>query len=110
MANEYARVLKTVIADTAKAQNTDLFAADFQMVRQDSTIRISIAGTAAVKVRLVPSTGTGFYLKAGVALVANSVHTEDVALDQGRTWNIQTDDGSGITVTHCVVQELSNIA
>lgn len=94
-----------VVANTAKAQNTDVLAADFQLGGEGSFARISLAGTAAVKVKLVPSSGTAFYLNAGAALTANTVFTEDVALDTGRTWNVQTDDASGITVTHLVVDE-----
>lgn len=105
----YGKLLAELTANTTKAQNTDLFASDFQPSRDDSVCRITIAATAARAVRLVPSTGTGtaFYINGGAALTANAVHVEDVPLDTGRTWNIQTDNASGITTTILRVQELS---
>jgi hypothetical protein len=64
----------------------------------------------AVKVRLVPSTGSGFYLNGGTALVANSVHVEDVPVDIGRTWNVQTDNIAGMTVSIARAQEIAGVS
>ena len=103
----YGRLLAELTANTTKAQNTDFFAADFQSARDDSGCRITVAASAARRIRLVPSSGTAFYIAAGAQLTANAVHVEDVPLDTGRTWNVQTDDASGATVTILRVQELS---
>lgn len=110
MSDRFAAIHASIIANTAKAQSTNVLAADWQPVRADSIQRIAIAATAARKVQLVPSSGTAFYLNGGSALVANTVHVEDIPLDPDRTWNIQTDDVSGITVTYLRVIELSMVA
>lgn len=103
----YASLLASVVANTAKAQNVDLLASDFQVTHSTSVVRISICATAAVEVALVPSSGTAILLNNAAALAVNGVLTEEVVLDTGRTWNIQTPNSSGITVTHCIVQAVT---
>jgi hypothetical protein len=100
-AREYVRVAE-LIADTVKAQNTDLLAADITILRTSSSLRVAIVGTA-VKVKAVPSSGTAFYLNGGSALTLDALYVEEVPVDDGRTWNIQTDDAAGITVKHLAV-------
>lgn len=102
---DYRKELATIITDTVKAQNVDILAADFQLKRAGNLIRISIAGTA-VAVNLIPSSGSAFALNSGSALPLNSAYTEEIALDHGRTWNLQTADVAGITVRHLCVQEI----
>jgi hypothetical protein len=101
----YTKSLAAIVADVTKAQNSDFIATDFQL-EAGGVCRVSLTISSAVKVRLVPSTGSGFYINAGAVLVANAVHTEEIALDVGRTWNIQTDDSGGTDVKHLVVQEV----
>lgn len=95
----------SISADTAKAQNTDFLATDVTPKRGTPFLRITIAVQSAVKIRLVPSAGSGFYLNNGDALVANAVLVNDVPVDTDRTWNLQTDDAAGCTISHLVVEE-----
>lgn len=104
---EYGKLLAEIVTDTAKAQNTDALGSDFQATRENGFLRITVAIQSAVKLRLVPSAGSGFYLNNGDALVADSVLVQDVPLDVGRTWNIQTDDAAGCTFSILRVQEIS---
>jgi len=106
MTTNYGAVLFTSSASTIAEQGVDLLPADIRVTRDTSVVRISVAATAAVKLIFVPSSGTGFYLNAGGNLPINGVHTEDVVLDIGRTWNLQSDDVAGITTTHLVIQEV----
>lgn len=99
MSSRYGTQLAQVAASTVKAQNTDLLAADFQQKRGDSKIRITIAITSAVIVALTGSDGSSVLLNNGTALVANGIHTEELALDITRTWNIQTANVAGLTCT-----------
>ena len=103
---DYRKELATIIANTVKAQNVDVLAFDFQLGRAGNLIRISISATAAVEISLVPSSGTAIGLNGAAALTADAVYTETVALDQGRTWNLQSPNAAGITVTHLCVQEV----
>jgi hypothetical protein len=105
---EKARLLASIAADTVKAQNTDVLAADFQVQREDAEVRICIAGTA-VEVSLVPSTGSAIHLNGGSALPADGIHREDVLLDVGRTWNIQSANIAGVTVKHLIIQEVAEV-
>lgn len=106
MTEQYGNLLAELVADTSIAVNTDYLASDFQAKRADSVCRITIVPQTAGTFRLVPNTGTGFSLNADVNLPANGHFVEDVALDPGRTWNIQNDTGT-IVVSHLRVQELS---
>lgn len=103
----YARQLAAITADTAKAQNVDFLATDFQCTREGSMVRITIAISTAVAVLLVPNTGTGVQLNGTTALTAGGLHTFELALDTGRTWNVQTSNASGTTCRHLVVQEIA---
>lgn len=96
----------SIVADTAKAQNTDFLASDVTLKQGASFLRIALALKSAVKVKLVPSSGTAFYLNDGDDLVANAVIVNDVPVDKGRTWNLQTDDAAGCTVSHMTVDEI----
>ena len=102
----FGRGLARITTDTPKARDVDFLGTAVRLQREDSVLRISLAVSSAVKVRLVPSSGTAFYINGGAALAAATVHTEDVALDIIRTWNLQTDDASGTTVHHLVLQEI----
>ena len=102
----YIKTLATITAEVNKAQNTDWLASDFQVSGAASKVRITISLGDAVKVKLVPNTGTAFYIKGGAAFVDTAVYTEELALDTTRTWNLQTDDAGGCDIQHCVVQEL----
>lgn len=102
---DYRRELATIITDTVKAQNVDILASDFQLERAGNLIRISVMATA-VSIMLVPSSGSAIYLNNAGALAANGILTETVALDQGRTWNLQTSNAAGITVKHLCIQEI----
>lgn len=106
----YAKVLDKLVADTAKAQNTDYLASDFQVVRSSSAVRIAIVTQASGHVfKLVPSSGTSFSLNGGSALPQAAYFAEDVVLDTDRTWNLQDSSSGGSTVSMVVVQELSEI-
>ncbi len=108
MGAKYARVLKTITSDTSVDQDVDVFASDFQVTRADSTVRISIVNsTADTTWSFVPSSGTRVLLNGGSTVSASSVHTEDVVLDQGRTWNLQETSKETSTILHCVIHELS---
>lgn len=97
--------LAKLIADTTKAQNTDFLTTDFQMKWSGSLCRISVQISSNVTLSLVPSSGTAIVLNGGTALAASGLYTFEVALDQGRTWNLQTSNAAGTTVHHLVVQE-----
>lgn len=103
----YARQLAALTADTAKAQSTDFLAADFQLRHEGALCRVTIAVSTAVVVLLVPSSGTAIALNGGSALTAGGLHTFELALDTGRTWNVQTSDAAGTTCRHLVVHELA---
>lgn len=103
----YSKQLAQIVADTAKAQNTDFLATDFQLSREGSMVRISIAISTAVAVLLVPSSGTGIQLNGTTALTAGGLHTFELALDTGRTWNLQTSNAAGTTCRHLIVQEIA---
>lgn len=97
--------LATLIADTTKAQNTDFLTTDFQTKWSGSLVRLTICVSAAKVYALVPSSGTKILLNGGTALTAGGAHTFELALDHGRTWNLQTTDAAGGTVNHLCVQE-----
>ena len=99
----YAKQLVSVHADTTKAQNVDLLAADFQMGRGGTLCRITVA-TTNVALLLIPDEGTGMILGAGAA---GTAVTYELALDPARTYNLQTNDAAGVTVYQLVVQEVS---
>jgi len=101
-----ARHHAEIIADKIIAQNANALTTDFTVHKQEAIVRITLAISSAVKVKLVPSSGTALYFNAGAVMVAATVYTEEFALDTGRTWNIQTDDSGGTTVYHLVVQEI----
>jgi hypothetical protein len=101
--------LAELVADTVKAQNADFLATDVQTSRATSYLRIAVAVQSAVKVKLVPSSGTAFYLNNGDALVADAVIVNDVPVDDGRTWNLQTDDAAGCTVSHLTIDEVWDV-
>lgn len=104
----FAKLHAELTADTAVTPNLDALSSDFQVEREDSIVRITIVPASASTWRLVPSTGTAFSLNADADLTAGAIYTEDVTLDVGRTWNIQTDTGTAdITVNMLRVQELS---
>ncbi len=98
----------TVIADTTKAQNTDVLAADVTPKFGVGYFRVTLAADAAVKALVVPSSGSSFYLNNGDALVADAVIVNEFGFDAegGRTFNIQSDDGAGITVTHMMIDQV----
>ena len=110
MGDQRSILLAEIVTDTVAGQNDDLFPAALQLLRDDGFVRITIAVQSAVKVRLVPDSGSGFYLNGGTALVADSVHVEDVPVDIGRTWNVQTDDALGMTVSIARAQSLAGIS
>ncbi len=101
--NDYRTELATITTDTAAAQNTDILASDFQVKRAGNLVRITISATA-VALRLVPSSGTTVPIDS--ALPNTVLTTFELALDAGRTFNLQTNDPSGITVYHLVIQEI----
>ena len=113
----YATLIASIAANVTKAQNTDILvegdvegpapSGDFQLTHSTSVVRISICATAAVEVALVPNSGTAILLNNAAALAVNGVHTEEVVLDTGRTWNLQTPNAAGITVTHCIIQAVT---
>ena len=103
---DYRKQLATLIADTTKAQNVDLLAADFRLNRAGNLIRITVAADAAVELALVPSSGSNILLNGGGALAVDGIHSESVALDHGRTWTLASPNAAGITVTHLCVQEI----
>lgn len=100
---DYRRRLAELVANTVKAQNVDVLAADFQTARADSLVRITVAMTN-VLLRLVPSSGTAMTLGTPAAA---TLTTYELALDTGRTWNLQTNDAAGVTVYHLVIQEIN---
>lgn len=99
-------VLAIVGTDTTVAQSTDLLVSDFSIGFPGSSIRLSIVITSAVIMALVGSDGTVVNLNGGAALVADAVHTEVLALDSKRTWNIQTANAAGVTCSMLFVQEV----
>ena len=101
----FRKELATVVANTTKAQNIDLFADDFRLKHPGDLLRITIQASANITaLKLVPNTGTAIGLGG---LTASVQTTFTLAVDHGRTWNIQTADAGGITVHHCVVQEVN---
>lgn len=94
-----------IIADTAKAQNVDILASDITP-KASGRFRITVVGTAA-KIEVKPSSGSAFYLNGGSALTLDAAMTEVFLFDGrgGRTFNLASDDGSGITVKHLVIEE-----
>lgn len=104
MANWEGLVLAQVVTNTSKAQNVDLLAADFQVSHADALVRITVVDSGTVDIRLVPSAGSAIIIVA--TTTANLVNTVELALDTGRTWNIQSANASGLTTTLCVVQEI----
>lgn len=102
---DYRKELAALVADTVIAQDTDALAADFQLGRAGNLVRITIVATADVFV-LVPNSGSAIELNNGGALTADGVYTEELALDQGRTWNLQTPNAGGATIKHLCIQEV----
>lgn len=100
---DYRTHLAEIVSDAATAQNVDVLATDFQVQRAGNLVRLSISATA-VSLRLIPSTGSAVILSAGLTL--DTMTTFEFALDTGRTWNLQTDAGAGITVKHLVIAEV----
>jgi len=98
----YRTNLVEVTSDRVAAQNVDALTSDFQVRRAGNLVRITIAASAVI-VKLVPNTGTGLTLGTGTAF---QLATYELALDPGRTWNLQTTSASGITIYHLVVQEI----
>lgn len=98
----YRTQLATLQADTTKAQNVDILASDFQMKRSGTLCRVSVAMTN-VALRLVPSTGTSVGLGSPSS---GAMTTYEFALDPDRTWNLQTNSPSGVTVYHLCIQEV----
>lgn len=103
MTDDYRTELVTVTSDTVIAQNTDVLGSDFFLKRAANLCRISVASTA-VPLVLTPSSGTAITLGTPSAGV---VTTYELALDHGRTWNLQSTDAGGVTVYHLCVQEVS---
>lgn len=103
---DYRKELATIATDTSKAQNVDWLGTDFQLSRAGNLVRITLAIDAAVEVALVPSSGSNINLNGGSAMTANAVYTEELALDQARTWNLQTPNVAGCNVIHLVVVEV----
>lgn len=102
---KYGRRIASV-AGAIKGQLQDIFATDFQPARDDSVCRITVrVFAAAASVFLVPSSGDPIGLNGGADIPANTTYTQDVPLDTGRTWNLQT-AALGIACD-AVVQELS---
>lgn len=98
MTNRYGKQLAEIATSTTAAQNADLLTTAFRQVRSDSKIRLTISVTAAVKVLLFSSDGgEALYLNGGAALAADSIHSEEFALDTTRSWNVQSDDVAGVT-------------
>jgi hypothetical protein len=106
MAGRLNAVLAKVITDETVAQNTDLLTADFVPGFPGASLRLSIVLDSAVIVKLVGSDSTVILLNGGSALVADAVHTEVLALDSGRTWNLQTANAAGMTCTMLFIQEI----
>lgn len=105
MSYVFHRRLASITADTAKAQNTDFLDTDFQVSSVASRVRITVAVTGGSRVRLVPSSGTGFNLLNGSSL-SGTVATEELSLDATRTFNLQTDNVAGTTIKVLYVDEL----
>jgi hypothetical protein len=101
--HDYRTQLAAISADTSKAADTDLFSSDFTIKRAGNLVRISLQVGAAAAINVVPNSGSALHL--GTAS-ANTLTTYTLALDHGRTWNIQHGAGSDTTFEHCVVQEV----
>ena len=100
---DYRTELATVTANTTVSQDTDIFASDFQVKRAGNLVRISIQATSALTMNLVPNTGSPIHLGA---LSANLVSTFELALDQGRTFNLQSGTAGDNTLEFCCIQEV----
>jgi hypothetical protein len=101
--HDYRTELAAISADTSKGATTDLFASDFTLKRAGNLVRISVQVATTTDINLVPNTGSALHLGNSSA---NTLNTFTVALDHGRTWNIQHAHGSAVTFEHCVVQEV----
>jgi hypothetical protein len=99
-----ARLLAEVATATAKAQNVDLFAADFQTSRGDSIVRITYCDEAAIDIKLVANDDVVLVIED--TTTADTPFTVELCLDTTRTWNIQTGNAAGLSCTLCVVQEI----
>jgi hypothetical protein len=100
---DYRTELATVTANTTVSQNTDIFTSDFQVKRAGNLVRISIQSTAALAMNLVPNTGSPIHLGS---LTANIVSTYELALDQGRTFNLQSATAGDNTLEFVCIQEV----
>lgn len=105
MSYTYLKRLATITTATAKAQNVDFLGSDFQVSRESSRVRVTASVTGASRIRLIPSSGAGFSLASGTS-ISGSLVTEEITLDPGRTWNVQTDNASGTTVNFLLIDEL----
>ena len=100
--SHYARQLAAINTDTTKAQNVDILTADFQLAREGTLCRITIAATN-VAIRLTSNDEASDFTLGTSASVA----TYELALPVGVTWNLQTNDAAGVTVYRLVVQEVT---
>jgi len=100
---DYRTELATITANATVGQNTDFFGSDFSVQRAGNLVRISIQATAAIAINIVPSSGAVIHLGT---LSADAVSTYTIALDAGRTFNLQTSAAGESTVEFCCVQEV----
>lgn len=102
-----SKTLAEITAEKVIANNTtDFFSADFTPERDDSIIRITIAGGPQI-IQMSPSSGTAFTIRGGAALTLSTVYTEEVSLDRQRSWNMRTTNAGGITLRMVRIQEFS---
>lgn len=104
MTDDFRIELATLTADTVVAADTDSLGSDFTLRRGGNLVRVTVqAAAAADDVLLVPDSGTALNLGALSAGVAS---TFEVALDHGRTWNVQTSTTGGWTIEHLAIIEV----
>lgn len=99
--NDYRTELATIVADATPGSNSDALGSDFQLKRAGNLVRVTVQTTGASAINLVPNSGSAVTLGTTSAGVAS---TYELALDQGRTWNVQTVAETAIELL--VVQEV----
>lgn len=88
----------------AKSQNTD-WITDATPVNEAGFLIIQVAINSAVKLQ-VTLDGTNYdYLNGGDALVADTLYRFQIDVDNTMTFNMNTDDASGTTITSCLIKE-----
>lgn len=88
----------------AKSQNTD-WIIDATPVGEASQLIILVAINSAVKIQVTLDGDNYDYLNGGNALVADTLYRFIIDVDNTMTFNINTDDASGTTITQCLIKE-----